>query len=30
MLCLINLKVVIIGYTVPDKSEGGYLGIYSV
>ena len=29
MLCLINLKVVILGgYTVPDKPEGGYPRIY--
>ena len=30
MLCLIYLKVVILGYTVPDKPEGGYPRIYCV
>ena len=30
ILCLINLKVVILGYIVPDKPEGGYPRIYSV
>ena len=30
MLCLINLKVVILGYTVSDKPEGGYPRIYCV
>ena len=28
ILFLMNLKVVILGYTVPDKSEGGYFRIY--
>ena len=28
--CLINLKVVILEYTVPDKPEGGYSRIYCV
>ena len=29
-LCLINLKVVILGYTVSDIPEGGYPRIYCV
>ena len=29
-MCLINEKVVIIGFTVPDKPESGYPWIYIV
>ena len=28
ILCLINLKVVLLGYTVSDEPEGGYPRIY--